>query len=208
MRKEEAITYFKRVILDELYKIPYITLFKKTDPIFIAGGAIRDYYMHGKVTNDIDLYFQDAHTMSEVKKYLLENGGIVTFETKNAIKIKYKELELDLIQRYFNSPSECIENFDFTVCSCACDTKNIYAHEFFLNDLAARKLKFNNIVAPSSTMLRIIKYIKKGFDISYQDLLIIINAIKGEDDLNETLSIIESLKNDRKEASERSFPSF
>ena len=203
MRKEAALQYFNPILTD-IINSSYSFSIIDPEGVWIAGGALREFYTVGKITKDIDLYFKNGDLFEIAKKHLLKNGGEITFETKNGTKIKYKNIYYDLIKIFYSSPQECIDNFDFTVCSCACSIKDIYYHENFIEDLASKKLMFNNIIRPSSSMIRVVKYIKKGYDIPYKNLQYLVNAIKKEDEEKEVMDILTELKKNRTEQLEKS----
>jgi hypothetical protein len=58
---------------------------------------------------------------------------------------------------------------------------------------------FNNVIRPSSSMIRVVKYIKKGYDISYQNLKFLVDAIKKEDEERDIMDILTELKKNRTE---------
>ena len=53
-------------------------------------------------------------------------------------------------------------------------------------------------------MIRVVKYIKKGYDIPYKNLQYLVNAIKKEDEEKEVMDILTELKKNRTEQLEKS----
>lgn len=186
---ENAVKYFRNLILDELSNV-CIT--------WVCGGCVRDYFSVGKMTSDIDLYFTCKEDFDKSYNYFIkqtkveiktEKDGVITIENKskplakvifendNVTKIIYKGRQFDLVKKYFNSPSECIAEFDFTVCCGAVDIHNVYTHDTFFIDLSKRQLMINKLPYPLSTMWRMQKYIKKGFTICSVEMLKLSKAI-------------------------------
>jgi hypothetical protein len=186
---DNCVKYFNKIILNEL---------KDHCIVWVAGGAVRDYFSIGKLTTDIDLYFPDVDNFEKAKKYLMEQKTVkVTkeedgktiiesypkplakkyFENDNVIMVTYKGRKFDLIKKYFPSPELTISEFDFTVSCAAVDLGKVYTHETFFIDLAKRQLMINKLPFPLSTMWRMQKYIQKGFYMCSGEMLKLSKAI-------------------------------
>lgn len=154
---------------------------------WIAGGCLRDF-CRGKRPVDIDLFFPSEEDYLKVKKHLVEERGFeVKFENDNADKMvgEYNGLNLriDLVKRWFKSPEDTIDAFDFTVAQAALDRENFYCSEEFLFDMMARRLVVHKLPFPVSSMRRIPKYLKKGFTVckgTMQDLAAAVAAMTPE----------------------------
>lgn len=186
---DNCVKYFNRVILDEL---------KSYGSVWVAGGCVRDYFSVGKLSSDIDLYFPTQSDFDGVKKYLVEQTykqvieknddkeiikqlpkkkAKVIFENDNVIKLLYNGRQFDLVKKFFASASDCINEFDFTVCSAAVDIKQVYTHETFFIDLSKRQLMINKLPFPLSTMRRMQKYIQRGYYMCSGEMLKLSKAI-------------------------------
>lgn len=167
-----AINFYKKLILDELKE--------QSIECFIAGGCLRDYF-HGKnTTNDIDIFFKNKEEYDKAFKYLTKEGKIL-FQNHNGTKISYNNIKLDIVcSKFFETPQDAIDNFDFTVCAIALDSEKVYHHETTFIDLAKKQLMINKITFPKSTMQRVTKYSRKGFYICNGELSKIFEAMYKE----------------------------
>jgi len=173
--KDMAIEYFKRLVFNHL----------PNDVVcWVAGGSLRDYFTEGKVNSDFDVFFPDVINFNKAHKALLKDKkikeGWSDSNISNFIDANGNKIQL-ISAHYFPNPSETIANFDFTIACGAIDTKEIYLHEDFFEDLAARRLVINNLPFPLSTLERMQKYIKKGYSICNGGLLKICNSIRSLD---------------------------
>jgi hypothetical protein len=152
---KNAVEKFNEIILNELTK--------ESINVWVAGGSIRDYFMGIPVKTDFDLFFpnEDAHTKAFA--YFLNNNATVKWESDNGIKLSYKNKTFDLIKKYFVTPEDTINAFDFTVSMFAIDNMKVYYGETSFIDLSKRQLMINKITFPISTLSRAFRYYKKGF---------------------------------------------
>ncbi len=163
--KEASLTLRKCMDYFRVRIFQYIGL-----PCWIAGGAVRDYFMHGRVMNDIDIFVANQEIFEEVSKAIADSDTFKAdperFESKNALKFRTKLGKIDLIKLFFPTPHDALKSFDFTVCCAAVQFPlKIIHHENFFIDLASRQLKFSKILYPLSTMRRVNRYLEKGFHI-------------------------------------------
>jgi len=165
-----AVERYNRLILSEL-KQANITC-------WIAGGALRDYFAGVKIKSDYDLFFPNEENFLLAKIYFETNGGTIKWESENGVKIYFNNRTYDLVKKYFPSPKETIEAFDFTVSMFAVDTENVYHGESSFIDLAKRQLMINKITFPASTLSRAFRYTKKGYGICLGEMKKIIESIQ------------------------------
>lgn len=192
-----CINYFNKKILNELNDVC---------TTWIAGGALRDYFSYGYIKSDIDLYFPNEKEMNKCLKYFTEvnadidetftvntnsKRGKIIYENENVVSITYRNMQLDIVKRYFKTPENAIKEFDFTVSCAAVDREKVYFHETFFIDLAKKALVINKLPHPISTLWRMQKYIKKGFTICKGGLLEIVEAIQKLERDDETSTTIE-----------------
>lgn len=184
-----CIEYFNNLILNKLHKeIPDLEC-------WIGGGAVRDFFQHGRHLRDIDIYFPDPNHFMKVKLYLysrlnsrlnLQNQKNIS--NSNCEKIRYiresedinsffdlkeeKEeyLDIDLIKIHSVSPQVTISNFDFTISSAAVTRDKFFCHRRFKEDLENKELIPLNIL-PNSILFRLQKMNKYGFSMGYDNLL-------------------------------------
>ncbi len=185
---KNCIDYFNKLILNDLHS------YNKGLNCWIAGGSIKDYFLYGKITKDIDIYFESridferafGHIRWNRERGSGKNINII-FENENCRKVEYtptmssdleiiinpgldvKEVHVDLIKLYSSSPEICISNFDFTVCSVAVTKDKFYYHKDFFNHLESKKLKVLN-PKPENLLYRIQKYSRMGFSLDREEI--------------------------------------
>lgn len=160
---EKNIFEGKLEILDKVLDL----LFASNVKCFIAGGAFASIFLKSKI-NDIDIFFYQEQDVQKVIEYLQNLSDVkVGFNNDYVCNAYWRNLKLQLVKKYqYNTPIDCINSFDFTVCKCAYDGKNIYHNERFFIDLTSKALIIDNLlVKPLSTFKRAFKYQKKGYTI-------------------------------------------
>lgn len=152
-------------------------------PGWIAGGAIRDHFASQSIESDIDVFFKSHDDYKAVIDKLVNDRRVERkYIHKELACFKWRSVDVQLVgTHFFPSPKETMESFDFTVCCCALDSSEIYMHEHFMEDLAARRLAINKLPFPLSTLERLQKYSKKGFTACNGTLLEVAKALKSVD---------------------------
>jgi len=163
---------------------------------FIAGGAITSIFSNKEI-NDVDVYFRDYESLKFVLSslfnvnddidgvdYLFDLSSfsaIYTNHTKKSILFTKDKLNLQLIYfKFFNSPQEIFDKYDFTINMGAydCEKSEFVFHPDFMKDLAQRRLVINTDTAyPIISMLRVEKYRSRGYSISRKDMVKLCLAI-------------------------------
>jgi hypothetical protein len=136
---------------------------------WVAGGALRDYFLSKPLKSDCDIFFPSLSEFNKAKDYLTSRGAKVIWESENGMKVTYKGNTFDLIKIFMPNPMATINRFDFTVSMLATDGKDIYLGDRTLKDLQDRKLVINTIVNPLSTLKRVLKHYRKGFTMSAEE---------------------------------------
>ena len=186
---DNAVKRYSKLILNETKEAGIVC--------WLAGGAIRDYFMGVPVKTDYDMFFPDADNYQKAYDYFKSKDCKIKWESENGCKIVYAGNTYDLVKKYFADPQTTIEAFDFTVSMFAVDLERIYHGETTFIDLAKRQLMFNKITYPASTMSRAFRYYKKGFVMCIGEMRKLFEAIKKEGaglDLNQK----NELNNDEK----------
>lgn len=186
---EECVKYFDLIFFSQLTEPVDWSMdtdntdLKKIDvSCWIAGGALRDYFSIGYPQSDIDVFFPNNDEYEKAKKCLLfHTQGNIEYENEKICVFIVNKHRFELVKIFFPTPESTITEFDFTVCCCAVDTKDVYMHEDFFADLAKRRLVVNKLPFPLSTLQRLQKYIRKGYSICNGGLLDISKAIAGLD---------------------------
>ena len=150
---------------------------------FICGGYVR-YMASPQFTpvpaSDVDIYCESEEVAEEVKKFMEKQG--LTVRHENNISITYQNIT-DHDHKWFGTPTvqlvkpmeegkvvsvgnmeKILENFDFTVIRAGLLSENgALVDADFLHDEKAKTLRLKNIHCPISSMLRCMKYSKKGY---------------------------------------------
>lgn len=160
-----------------------------TNRVWIAGGAIRDYFNDGSISKDVDFFCIDRHSMAELVLHLRKHYQFKPYIiTKNAIKghatLLGKSIPVDIVKKPFHNAMDCIDKFDFTVCCMAVSYNNFYYHRSSIFDLIRKRLVIHQLPYPVDTLKRLQKYIKKGFTACNGTLLSIAKAISEVDSSN------------------------
>jgi hypothetical protein len=187
MKNEDKLKYhYQKLIFDDLPKnIKY--------GVFIAGGAVRDYLTDSEI-NDIDLFVTDQGVLDNLIAFFKEKGKLIN-ENKILANYKYKDKWFQIIKnRFFESPRQLIDSFDFTICQAVVYVENISVNEgetkdqmefefneTFFQDSLAKHLRTATINFPLSTLERMQKYIKKGYTACNGTLLNVAKAIHATD---------------------------
>lgn len=167
---DNAVLRYKKVILDELHEAGVKT--------WIAGGALRDYFMGIRITTDYDLFFSNEIEYEKAKVFFKTKKSIIKWESDNGMKIKYNGRTYDLVKKFFNNPQDTIDAFDFTVSMFAVDLDKVYFGETTFIDLAKKQLMINKITYPASTMSRAFRYYKKGFTMCQGEMKKLVESIQ------------------------------
>lgn len=157
-----ATNYFYDLILGELQN--------NSIKCWIAGGAVRDYFMDKKVQSDYDIFFPNQSEFLKAKKYFINNGAEVKWESENGMKVIYNNNIYDLVKVYYNNPQETIDSFDFTVCMFAVDTRKVYYGESSFEDLKKKELIIHKITYAESSLKRAFRYYKRGFTMTVKEI--------------------------------------
>ena len=107
---------------------------------WLAGGALRDYFLGIAVKTDHDLFFPNEMEYEKAKTYFKAKGAEIKWESENGMKLIHNGKTFDLVKKFFANPQETIDAFDFTVSMFAVDTEKIYHGETSFIDLAKKQL--------------------------------------------------------------------
>lgn len=146
-------------------------------PCFCAGGFIRSC-IAGEPIHDVDLFAPSKASAETLAKALADGSPII--ETGNAFTLDVAGRCVQVIHRWtFANAAECVAAFDFTIARAAIWWNPVKmawestCDERFYPDLAAKRLVYcqpqRNEDAGGS-MLRVTKFITRGYRISPRDL--------------------------------------
>lgn len=159
--------------------------------LFVGGGFIRAT-IAGETPSDIDLFGNDKDWLLSVAHSLVAvRPDARLHKTDNAITvITPNRLPIQFITRWtFGDAAALIASFDFTVCQAAIwrakgarGRWSSAVGERFYTDLAARRLFYASPVRDEDaggSMLRVIKYVKRGYSIQVKSLGAVIARLVG-----------------------------
>jgi hypothetical protein len=161
---------------------------------WLAGGALRRTLRGMDADSDFDFFFHDADQLERFKGKLLDGVFKLHHETEHHVELRGKIGEEESIVQcirfaYYDRSEDVIDSFDFTICQFAFDGRNLIVGEYALWDLGRKRLAINKITYPLSTMRRVLKYAKQGFNACPGCLTAILRATTDNPALMQTLNI-------------------
>jgi hypothetical protein len=166
----------------------------KVRRLFIAGGFVRAV-IAGEDPNDIDIFGSSVPDLENAASELGtgRQGHRIT-TTENAITmICPPRVPVQFITRWmYGSAHGLVSSFDFTICQAAIwrdhgagDWQSMVSLDFY-TDLSSRRLRYTAPVreeAPGGSMMRVLKYLRRGYHISPTSLGRVISRLtSGIDD--------------------------
>lgn len=150
------------------------------DNAIIAGGFIRAYFA-GETPSDLDLYFCNEDDATKAVTALKTKGWVVVTETSRAVTFKKDGKVVQVIMCLLGEPEEILQAFDFTICAAALAKKDdeweLFMHDDFFEHLAGRILVFTGSSFPLASLKRVVKYIRRGYNICDENLIAIAKMI-------------------------------
>ena len=131
-----------------------------------AHGRVEDIFGEAEALDTVD-NLTIANSTNMVREILGSkiNKYFPVFFSSNAITLKGK---IQLIFRFYGEPETIHENFDFIHCTnyYDCSKRKLVLNNKALESILTKQLYYNNSVFPVSTLFRIRKFMKRGFNIS------------------------------------------
>lgn len=157
--------------------------------VMLGGGFIRET-IAGNPVKDIDLFVPHKEMACDIANHLKAGraGESRVHITDNAVTLLTQgRIPVQIITRWvFDSPEALLESFDFTVCRAVISNvggviSGTVDNNFYC-DLAARRLVYtypNREEAPGGSMMRVRKFLSRGYNIQPQSLAGVISRIAG-----------------------------
>lgn len=163
----------------------------QNNKIYLAGGFIRSVLADEEI-KDIDLFteseLKSAELCTDLAAVISGSGKI---ETENAFTVVDTIMpDIQFIHRWtFNNPYDLIASFDFTIAQAAIWWENgewrSVTSESFYDDLYHKQLVYtlpDRVEAAGGSLIRVRKFLKRGYDISAYDFAkVIARMMKGVD---------------------------
>ena len=168
--------------------------------LYLGGGFVRAT-IAGETPSDIDLFGDDKARLELIANDLAAGRpGSKIHKTKNAITVITPDrLPVQFITRWvFPNAQALVSSFDFTVCQAALWRSGPQSNDEWVSrisdsfyiDLAGRRLVYTNPKGEEEaggSMLRVIKYVKRGYSIQVSSLgdviMRIVEAAKSQEAL-------------------------
>lgn len=165
---------------------------------YIAGGYVAASINGGGAkASDIDFFFHDAEAYEKTYDLLVNPPkdeaawafqGYTTEITKESLyteKLKLVtftgpgKLPIQLIKMvWYDGPAHVIDSFDFTVAQFCIDQKWLIFNPLAMHDLVRNRIVLHRQQYPADMLYRLVKYTKKGFDVSPLSLIQLAEAIR------------------------------
>ncbi len=143
--------------------------------LFIAGGFIRSC-ITGDPVADIDVFGGNKYE----SRGLAEQFGDL-HETQFTYTVREGGVPVQFIHKWqFTSAARCIERFDFTIARAAIyydDGWQSLCDDAFYSDLAAKRLVYTGNGEPGSSLLRVLKFTKRGYRIAPESLAALVSRM-------------------------------
>jgi len=150
---------------------------------YIAGGAITALFSGQKI-RDWDIYFRTKEDCEKAITWFGINGVLANeTDTSKSYKLgkQEKPYQLIVLPDLFGDPADIFKCYDFTVCMGAYQffadpalqpTEGFVFGDDFFKHIGQRRLVFHTgTMFPICSMLRVMKYIKRGFYITGMEIL-------------------------------------
>ena len=144
---------------------------------YITGGSI-SCMLIDEYVNDYDIYFYNKEDADKVKTYfetkILKTSSDDKFKVKlitdNAINLSDK---IQLIIKFVGEPKEVTDKFDFKHIKSYydCNTQKLHLTNDVYQLVCEKELVYTGSEYPLSSLFRLKKYIKKGWNVSTTTML-------------------------------------
>lgn len=159
MNKEQIEQHLKEKLTEWTKSAVY-----EAKDLFICGGCIASM-INDEEISDYDVYCKSEGTAKAVSEYFDTRMDHVLSNTGNAVTFNNK---IQLITKFSGEPEKVIDKFDFLHTQCYFDgaTNELHISERVENVIKEKVLVYTGSSYPVSTLIRIPKYIKRGWYIS------------------------------------------
>jgi hypothetical protein len=153
------------------------------EEVFLAGGSIRTVLeCSNEEVSDYDLFFKTLKVVPELREKLIQDKWENVFSCPEEKLFTYKKgnHKLQLICEFeYSSMENLLNEFDMTACCGGYYNGVIYFTRPFVRAVFSKKLRIQNVTYPVATIKRLIKYEKKGYNVT-QAAIDLVNSIEGK----------------------------
>ena len=189
---KQTTGYFTKKHKDYLFnilknKISSSKLSLDTENYYIAGGAVLSLILYGNpfAINDVDIFPKTEEDFNSIKSKILaiDPTPNIKYETDNAICFELENIKIDLIKKFYPTLIDCLEAFDLSCCKVGYTNEGRFYTRIGFHDIFDLKMKIShkNLYDKEhnvQTLKRILKYSKKGFTLSRDNLIDLITSLK------------------------------
>jgi len=137
---------------------------------WIAGGAARDIFLEQDFTADIDVFFKHSEAAGDWIDHLRNKGypeKSSTYARTFTVPYKNTQIELQIVELgYWDNLEQLFDDFDWTVCQFSYDSDGLYFRIRAVQDLMKNELHWCKIKSGYGGVMRMIKYVNKGYTLS------------------------------------------
>jgi hypothetical protein len=159
---------------------------------YIAGGYARwacSPRDDSPLPEDIDIICPSERKLRALETKLSADGANKGRETEFAITFRiYPARDLQLLKRFRGETiEECLDQVDFSVCRVAIiGMDSAVADRRFLGDEQQGKLTVVNLntpTMPENAVFRLMRYARKGYDFTQEDVMKVINYVRSAEEI-------------------------
>jgi hypothetical protein len=159
-----------------LYSIePIVWQLLETKKVFLAGGSLRTFIDKNDEVCDYDIFFYNLDDVEAIKKMLLDADFNLYYACPENKLFSYiyseddsSSIKVQLIcEQSYDSPVDCISQFDFGACAAALTHEKFYCYDMFINNVRRKTITMLSLPFPLASFKRAIKYAAKGYNIGY-----------------------------------------
>lgn len=146
-----------------------------TKKVFLAGGALRTFIDKNDEVCDYDIFFYNLDDVEAIKKMLLDADFNLYYACPENKLFSYiysedesSSIKVQLIcEQAYESPIDCISQFDFGACAAALTHEKFYCYDMFINNVRSKTITMLSLPFPLASFKRAAKYAAKGYNIGY-----------------------------------------
>jgi hypothetical protein len=147
----------------------------ETGKVFLAGGALRTIIDPEDTVCDYDLFFYNLDDVNAIKDMIMEYDFNLYYSCPENKLFSYirsyddgEPTKVQLIcEQAYDSPIDCISQFDFGACAAALTKDKFYCYDMFINNVRSKIITMLDLPFPLATFKRAAKYAAKGYNIGY-----------------------------------------
>lgn len=135
------------------------------DGTWIAGGAIRQWFVGSEPSSDIDVFGKDQASLDSFVAENL-NGAKVLTSRDNLTSFNHQGTLVQVIKpRFYSSVEDLLDSFDFNVCQFCWDGKDIWSTTSSIISVLRGHLAVHKITKgfEADSLRRAFKYQQKGY---------------------------------------------